>query len=375
MFMQKALLANELIDLEKLTKSEMMRLNGKKGFYCTKCKKSMVFKNGERKKAHFAHEKKGLTLGQSESAAHMFTKHAMAKWLRNQGIDAKVEERFVNIDRIADVYFKYKKSKYVLEIQKSPMSDLEFKQRNLDYQSLGVVVLWIFLGNVTKKENILRLPSVMLRRELERYLHFCVKTAKLRILEAPIFVSTRDVYAKSIYRNLNGFRVDDLLMESRGLVHFDDSWLEIKNHFRISGWFYVTKSEKKLLEQCLIRGFNLSLLPSEVGWPVVGDAWGTHLFVWQSYVLLTLMKHFHSGDFFTLDHLMRLLEIEYKVMIHQGLHKPIISYLKWLVMFGIIKRKQKYFEYIKLPRINLSMEKQRNQDKIFVEIVAKLWQV
>jgi hypothetical protein len=223
-----------------------------------------------------------------------------------------------------------------------------------------------------EKENTFSLPSVMLGRELKRLFHFCVKTAQLRIFEAPVYVSTQEIYARSVCDRLSGFRIDDLLRESRALMYLTQSWVGVKKQFRMRGWYYATKSEKKLLEQCLIRGFNLSLLPTEVGWPVAGNALKKHLFVWQSYVLLTLMKHFNVGDVFTLAQLFRLLNTEYQVALCDGERKQVSGYLKWLVMFGIIKKQQAYFEYVKLPEINRNMEVQLSQDKKFVQIVAKL---
>lgn len=375
--MQKAMLGHEVIDLSKLTKPEMVRLNRRQAFFCITCKKPVIFKNGARKRAHFAHQKEGLSISRPESAAHLLVKHAMAKWLKSQGIDAKIEQRFTTIDRIADIYFEYQKAQYVLEIQKSPMSDLEFKQRTLDYQSVDATVWWIFLGDVTQKAHTFRLPPVMLGRGAQRLFHFCTQTAQLRFFEAPVFVTTRDIYAKSICQRLSSFQIDDLLKKDdceKGM-HFDRMWLAIKKQFRIRGWFYLAKSEKKLLEQCLIRGFNLSLLPTEIGWPVTGDAMRKPLFVWQSYVLLTIMKQFNIGDVFTLDQLIRLLKIEYQVVIRSGVSHQVRAYLKWLVMFNIITAQQASFKYVKLPTIRLRMEEQLSRDKRFVDTVEKLWKV
>ena len=373
--MHRAMLGNEVIDLKKLTKPEIMQLKRRRDFFCVTCKKPVVFKNGTRKRAHFSHAKEGLSVSNPESAAHILVKHALAKWLRSQGIEVVVERRFVMIDRIADVYFEYKGLKYVLEIQKSPMSDAEFKQRILDYRQINVIVLWIFLGDVVQSENTFKLPPVMLGRGLGRLFHFCDKTVKLRIFEAPVFVTTREVYAKTVCLRLAGFRVDDLLKEAKDILHFDVSWLGIKIHFRKRGWYYATKSENKLLEQCLIRGFNLSLLPTEVGWPVAGDAMGKHLFVWQSYVLLTLMKHFKIGEVFSLKHLLSLLETEYKIVVCQNKCKQVKAYLKWLTMFGVTKKRGRHFEYVKLPKISVSMEDYLERDKQLVEVVANLRQV
>ena len=372
--MRRAMLGNEVIDLDRLTKPEIMQLKRRRDFFCEKCGKPVIFKNGTRKKAHFSHLKDGLHGSNPESAGHIMVKHSMARWLGSQGIDATIERRFPMIDRIADVFFEYKNVKYVLEIQKSAMSDVEFKQRILDYLQVGVTVLWIFLGDVEQKENTFKLPPVMLGRGLWRMFHFCVKTTNLRIFEAPVYISTRSVYAKPMCGRLSEFRVDDLLSRRANLLHFDESWLGVKKHFRERGWHYASKSEKKLLEQCLMRGFNLSLLPTEVGWPVDGDFIGKHLFVWQSYVLLTLMKHYRLGDIFTLDQMLRLLEIEYQLVMCDGARMQVLTYLKWLDMFGIIKEDQGYFEYVKLPKISVSMEEKSNRDKKYVEVAVKLWQ-
>lgn len=371
------MLGHEKIDLNKLTQPEIIKLKRRKKFLCVVCKKPVILRNGEKKRAHFAHQKEGISTSQHESAAHILVKHTMVKWLKNQNIEAKIEKRFSAIERIADVYFEYKGAKYIMEIQRSSMSNLELKERIRDYQSIGAAVLWIFIGDIIKKEHTVRLPPVMLGRGLSRIFHFCIQSANFQIFDSPIFVTTRDIYTKPICRQLNGFQIADLLSESsfEGLMHCSQSWLEIKRKFRRYGWFHATKSEKKLLEQCLIRGFNLSLLPTEIGWPVAGNAINKHLFIWQSYVLLTMMKHFNIGDIFSLDRLVKLLKIEYQVIMRDGAYDQVNKYLKWLLMFGIVKENNGDFEYIKLPKVEINMEAYLSRDKRFVDTVAKLWKV
>jgi len=198
------------------------------------CQKPVVFKNGTRKRAHFSHEKEGVSISNPESAAHILVKHSLARWLEEQQVMVEVEKRFPQIDRIADVYFEYQNLQYVLEIQKSPMSDAEFNQRVNDYQSINATVLWIFLGNVSEKDSRFRLPPVMLGREIPRLFHFCVRTAKLQIFKAPVFLTTREIYANPIRGKLTEFSVESLLEVEVGgeRVHFDESWLEIKKRFR-----------------------------------------------------------------------------------------------------------------------------------------------
>jgi len=371
--MRRAMLGDVVIDLDRFTESEISQLQRRNDYICVTCKMPVIFKNGTRKRAHFSHVNEGISVSNPESAEHILVKHCIAKWLKGQGINAIVERRFPIIDRIADVYFEYKDAKYVVEIQKSPMSDSEFKQRVLDYKSIDATVLWVFLGEVEKKGNTYKLPAVMIGRGLGRLFHFCVKTAKLNIFADPVFVSTRKVFAKPASGSLCDFCVVDLLCDNRGVVYFDKSWFVVKEYFRKQGWYYVTKSEKKLLEQCLIRGFNLSLLPTEVGWPVDGDAMGKHLFVWQAYVVLVVMKHFNVGDVFSINHMFRLLKVEYQVVQCARVKKQVLSYLKWLVMFGVIKEDRGYITYVKVPKICANTENQLRLDRKFIEVVANLW--
>lgn len=370
------MLDQKIIDLEKLTKPEIMKLNRRQNFTCLTCKKPVVIKKGTRKRPHFAHEKEGVTIGASESATHLLVKHALAKWLQNQYIHATVEKRFTTIDRIADVYFQYENVAYAIEIQKSPMSDGEFEQRISDYRSVGITVLWVFLGELIEKgRNLYRLPPVMLGRHHEKLIHFCNKTAQLRIFFQPVFVTTKDVYAKPVCCRLSAIQMTNLLKKPEKQHHFDPSWLDIKRRFRTHSWFYVSKSERKLLEQCLLRGFNLSQLPTEIGWPVAAYASGKHLFVWQAYVLLTIMKYFKIGEQFTSTQLVKFMAAEYQLEIKKDLYQQVINYLKWLQMFGIIKENHAFFEYVQAPIVSQLMEEQMKRDEKFVQVVAKLWKV
>jgi len=371
--MRQAMLENVLVDLDTMTRPEIMRLAGRQNFSCVKCQKPVIFKNGMRKRAHFAHEKNGVNTGRAESAAHILVKHSLAQWLMRQGRPSVVERRFPEIDRIADVYFEFKNRPYVLEIQKSPISDTEYRQRIDDYQKINVTVLWIFVGEVTKKENIYHLPPVMLGRGSGRLFHFCIRTAKLTIFEQPVFLTNSKIYAQVVSKSLGNLQVRDLINLGRRAIFFETSWLNVKHSFRARGWYYAGKSERKLIEQCLLHGFNLSLLPTEIGWPVAGDAMRKPLFIWQSYVLVTILKHFTIGNKFLPGYLTTFLEKDFKVPVTDDTKRQVENYLEWLVMFGILAKRGRLFEYKKPPKISTMMEENRNCDERFVNAVEKMW--
>ena len=372
-FMRQAMLENVLIDLDTLTKSEIMNLHQGRNFSCVKCAKPVIFKNGTRKRAHFAHEKNGITIGQPESATHLLVKHSLAKWLERQGCLATVERRFPEVDRIADVYFEYKNLPYVLEVQKSPISDIEYQQRIADYQKVNATVLWIFLGTVTQTGNIFQLPPVMLGRNSERLFHFCVRTAKLTIFANPVFLTNSKIYAKGVCKSLGSLQIGSLIEPIGKGIFFDDSWLTVKRKFRERGWYHAGRNERKLIEQCLLRGFNLPLLPTEVGWPVAGDAIRKPLFIWQACVLIIILKHVKVNDKFYITYLMNLLEFEFNIIWTDDARRQVKKYLEWLVMFGILTKRGRYFEYVKLPKISGMMEENLCHDEQVTNTLVKLW--
>ena len=372
-FMRQAMLENVLVDLDTLTKPEIMNLNRRRNFSCVKCAKPVIFKNGTRKRPHFAHDKNAIAVGQPESAAHMLVKHSLARWLERQGCPSMVERRFPEIDRIADVYFEYLNRPYVLEIQKSPISDTEYQQRIADYQKIGATVLWVFLGPVTQNKNLYQLPPVMLGRNSDRLFHFCIRTAKLTIFEQLVFVTGSKIYAQVICKPLGSLQISHLIDSSQDGSFFEDSWLDIKHKFRERGWHYAGRSERKLIEQCLLRGFNLALLPTEIGWPVVGNAIRKPLFIWQAYVLVTIIKHFTVGNKFALPQLMQFLSLEFKISVTADTKRQVENYLAWLVMFGVLMHRGRYFEYKKQPKISSMTEENRSRDEQFVNAVVKLW--
>ena len=370
--MEKAGLNGMVVDLTKMTREEISGLRGKRGFVCLTCEKPVVFKNGTRKRAHFSHEFEGTHMGSPESSAHLLVKYSFAKWLKKQGIVGVVEKRFSDTHRIADVYFEYNQKKFALEVQKSPMSDGEFLARMADYEKIGVTVIWVYLGGLKKQQVTYQLPPVMIGRPLKKMFHFCEKTAIFTVFEQVTFVSNRDIYATVKKGVLAKIRVDELIKPSVKGGKFCEDWLVVKRQFRNRGWFYVSKSEKKLLEQCLMRGFNLSMIPTVVGWPVVGVGMRKPLFVWQSYVLLTLMKHMMIKEVFTYERLAGLLMDGYDLTLSVEGHRQIKGYLNWLVTFGVLRPRGRHYELLTLPEVTASMERNIENDIKYVDIVAKL---
>jgi len=109
-------------------------------YTCIECQTRVRVRGGCHRQLHFYHlvaerschlHKKGMI--------HLHLQEYLACLLPKN--DCRLEYRFAEINRIADVAWLSKK--IIFEIQCSPISNQEIYQRNQDYQSLGWQVVWI----------------------------------------------------------------------------------------------------------------------------------------------------------------------------------------------------------------------------------------
>lgn len=113
-----------------------------KDYTCPECASLVRLRMGEERRPHFFHLDPPASCRQAgKSLEHLsvqlFIKDAYVK----EGMEAHIEHRFPKIGRIADVYIPA--NKLVFEIQCSPMEASEAIERNKDYKSLGINVVWI----------------------------------------------------------------------------------------------------------------------------------------------------------------------------------------------------------------------------------------
>lgn len=112
-------------------------------FRCPGCGAQVRYRHGPLNVAHFAHISARCAFeAEPESAAHLMGKLQLYQ-LGTQIGEAQVEVVFSTIKQRADVVVEYKKNKYILEYQCSPISRTQVKQRTRAYQQLGYEVIWL----------------------------------------------------------------------------------------------------------------------------------------------------------------------------------------------------------------------------------------
>lgn len=112
---------------------------------CPRCQQEVVFRQGPRTRAHFAHQKRAdrATKHQGESSLHMESKLAIVKQLMAKCSLVQMEKICVDGKRRADVYLEYQDAAYTIEIQYAPISEMAVRARENDYGSQGIRVIWL----------------------------------------------------------------------------------------------------------------------------------------------------------------------------------------------------------------------------------------
>ncbi|NGX54743.1 MAG: hypothetical protein KR126chlam2_00362 [Chlamydiae bacterium] len=109
-------------------------------YRCLECGQTVRLRGGAHKQLHFFHLGPigSCRLG-GKSLLHLNLQLHLQTLLTSQ--ECHLERRFPEINRIADVVWE--KEKLIFEIQCSPITALEVKQRISDYASLGYQAVWI----------------------------------------------------------------------------------------------------------------------------------------------------------------------------------------------------------------------------------------
>lgn len=132
-----------------------------RNYRCLECASYVRLRSGLHRKRHFYHlEPNRLCRLHQKGAIHLHLQMHLHRHL--PAGDCQLEYRMPAIGRIADVVWLSKK--IVFEIQYSPISAEEVRQRNLDYQALGWTVVWILHD---RRFNQMRLSAA---EHLLRYL-------------------------------------------------------------------------------------------------------------------------------------------------------------------------------------------------------------
>lgn len=117
------------------------KANRHQDYQCIECKEKVRLRRGMHRQAHYYHLQPNRVCKQhTKGMPHLMLQHFLKNILPDE--EAEIECQFPSIGRIADVAWHPKRLIY--EIQCSPISAQEVKERNRSYASIGYQVVWIF---------------------------------------------------------------------------------------------------------------------------------------------------------------------------------------------------------------------------------------
>jgi competence CoiA-like predicted nuclease len=115
-----------------------------KDYCCPECRSIVRARSGPCRQIHFYHIKNTRLCSQhKKSLTHLHIQWLLQTLLSPEA--AFLEYPFPQIKRIADVFWESKG--IVFEVQCSPISKKEAKERCRDYRSLGLIPVWILLDH------------------------------------------------------------------------------------------------------------------------------------------------------------------------------------------------------------------------------------
>ncbi len=347
--MYTAKLNDQVIELQNLTKEQLLTLKHQKAtFHCVDCEADVRLKVGEIKQAHFAHVTPCQKLISLESEAHQRAKALLYEWAKTLNPTwIQLEYSFSHIKRIADLAFEIEEQIYVIEIQKSLISNQVFNMRSNAYASAGIKVIWVFLTPVHQSRLTTYIPPLMQRQKHLPILYLDNENQELTIYNGYFWLSQSECVCSTQKLSLQDLTLSllcDTQLESSEISK--QKWLEIKKAFRLSKWYYYQRKNWALRKLCATHRISLSLIGAEVGWPTLQcGGFLEPLFVWQSIVSLCLQRY-GVGECVTAGDL--LYRVRYyltasKRQPKDALYQELRSYLAQLVAFDLIEDRGGYY--------------------------------
>jgi competence protein CoiA len=128
-------------------------------YLCFECNGRMRTRKSSLGTAHFFHLRSDAKCRQNgKSEEHIFLQELLLSQIRAHSQEVQIESQaelespFPEIGRIADV--AWHKRKIVFEVQCSPISVQEVKERCADYEKVGWYVVWILLSSTFYRQKL-----------------------------------------------------------------------------------------------------------------------------------------------------------------------------------------------------------------------------
>ncbi|MBL4952405.1 competence protein CoiA family protein [Neobacillus sp. OS1-32] len=367
-------------------KETLLAFRNQEEFICPVCGEAVILKLGEQRIFHFAHKRGGscLEFSEGETENHLKGKLQLYRWLVSQNIPAILEYYDREIAQRPDIMFKFQGQRYALEFQCSPIPERIFIKRTRTYRDNGYEPLWILSHQHLhfKKRNVLSLSNfhyLFLRtaKTGKFYLpSYCPDERLFHLADSIIPYSVKQAFVQHSIYPIEKLTLSSLLNPPTAFKKlWLPGWERELEKFKMQWSLHPRANTNHFLREIYSQNMNLFLLPAEIGLPVPHSLFiQTSAIVWQTYILLDVLKEKKPGDLLKLNeirgklnrriarknimirHLPQLDSVDYMV--------PVKEYLYVLERFGILLQQDidsfQLLHTIIIPRSNREKEELRS---------------
>ncbi|WP_138416424.1 competence protein CoiA [Aquibacillus sediminis] len=291
------LLTPALLEPHKL---EKLKQNS---FSCPHCKEHVIMKTGKYKIPHFAHYAKSACPSSSsgEGEYHEHGKLDLYYWLKNQGVDVRLEVYLPTINQRPDLLFQIGSKTIVVEYQCARISHEEFIHRNKGYKRLNIHPIWILGGNRMKRKGEFSLQT---NASDYKFLHqfskqlpltfyfYCPKTKDISIVHSIQATGKNVSYAQFQFQKLTRLKLADLWRyNGKSNYQLLQIWKIEKERLRTKPLRSYSSKQRQWNQWLYLQHLHPSLLPSIVHLPVRGQfIMNSPPWIWQSRLVLNLFQ-------------------------------------------------------------------------------------
>lgn len=344
----------ELITLAMLTKDKIEYLRKENQFFCPMCNGQVIIKAGTEMIPHFAH--KALSQCPSymggESQYHMQGKVSLKYWLKQQNISVKLEPYLKSINQVPDLLIELNNKKIAIEFQCARIPIKEVKKRNIGYEQVGIVPIWILGKKLLKtSSNRIQISPFILQfihqfnQSMPTVLYFLCPHTKQLYTISNLYLSsqTRAFYQMEI-KPLSSLTFKQLFtVRNIPITQILSQWKQELRRFRTHPRYQAYGEELKWRTWLYYKRISIEQLPTFVHLPTMSQQFMTvPSWNWQSRLYFDLIDRLQRQEQFTIEQCEYILKYYSLPHNHFPLIKdsksPIKYYLQHLEKLHIIKQ-------------------------------------
>ncbi|QHS21695.1 hypothetical protein GWK91_01435 [Virgibacillus sp. MSP4-1] len=289
-------------------------------FYCPQCNEQVFIRAGEKVMPHYAHFQQSSCPNRhnGEGDYHSKGKAALYEWFSTQGIPVEMEYYLSSIQQRPDLLVKWSNRYFAIEYQCAVISPTMVRERTRGYRKAGIFPIWILGENRLKRRGTSQIKATHFDSLFIQ--KFTPDTQPQILFYNPVTDLMTSLVSPSPIKSRIYGRIRSWLLSNSGFQHFFlksqvlnpqvyEYWLNEKKRFRSLRAKYAGSSDKRFISWLYSKGLHPQYLPSEIHLPVPHHfLMDTPTYIWQSKILLDIIKPLSVGKTFMYNELRSTLQ-------------------------------------------------------------------